>query len=119
MMHDPKIEQYREKYKEMEDKMAEKFGDDCLVRHFRGQPLPGMFPTLADRDCAIHGIIRGDVLDIEEQSFRLADYRHRLSDPGEMNELINDFREMTWNAVDILHKKYAIKWASLSNSYTV
>ena len=119
MMHDPKIEQYREKYKEMEDKMAEKFGDDCLVRHFRGQPLPGMFPTLADRDSAIRGIIRGDVLDIEEQSFRLADYRHLLSDPGEMNELINDFREMTWNAVDILHKKYAIKWASLSNSYTV
>lgn len=119
MMHDPKIEQYREKYKEMEDKMAEKFGDDCLVRHFRGQPLPGMFPTLADRDSAIHGIIRGDVLDIEEQAFRSMEYRHRLSDPGEMNELINDFRDMTWNAVDILNKKYCIKWASLSNSYTV
>jgi len=119
MMHDPKIEQYREKYKEMEDKMAEKFGEDCLVRHFRGQPLPCMFPTQSDRDSAIHGIIRGDVLDIEEQAFKSADYRHRLSDPGEMNELINDFREMTWSAVDILNKKYCIKWASLSNSYTV
>lgn len=80
MMHDPKIEQYREKYKEMEDKMAEKFGEDCLVRHFRGQPLPCMFPTRSDRDSAIHGIIRGDVLDIEEQAFKSADYRHRLSD---------------------------------------
>lgn len=119
MMHDPKIEQYREKYKEMEDRMAEKFGEDCLVRHFRGQPLPSMFPTQSDRDSAIHGIIRGDVLDIEEQAVRSADYRHRLSDPSEMNELINDFREMTWNAVDILNKKYCIKWASLSNSYTV
>lgn len=58
-------------------------------------------------------------LDNEEQAFRAADYRHRLSDPGEMNELINDFRDMTWNAVDILNKKYCIKWASLSNSYTV
>lgn len=119
MMHDPKIEQYREKYKEMEDKMAEKFGEDCLVRHFRGQPLPSMFPSKSDRDSAIHGIIRGDVLDIEEQAVRSSDYRHRLSDPSEMNELINDFREMTWNAVDILNKKYCIKWASLSNSYTV
>lgn len=119
MMHDPKIEQYREKYKEMEDKMAEKFGEDCLVRHFRGQPLPCMFPTQSDRDSAIHGIIRGDVLDIEELAFKSADYRHLLSDSGEMNELINDFREMTWNAIDILNKKYCIKWSSLSNSYTV
>lgn len=119
MMHDPKIEQYREKYKEMEDRMAEKFGEDCLVRHFRGQPLSGMFPTLADRDSAIHGIIRGDVLDVEEQALRSTDYRHRISDPGGMNELINDFREMTWNAVDILNRKYRIKWASLSNAYAV
>ena len=119
MMHDPKIEQYRKKYKEMEDMMAEKFGEDCLVRHFRGQPLSGMFPTLADRDSAIHGIIRGDVLDVEEQALRSTDYRHRISDPGGMNELINDFREMTWNAVDILNRKYRIKWASLSNAYAV
>lgn len=116
MMHDPKIEQYRVKYKEMEDEMAEKFGEDCLVRGY-GVPLPGMFPTLADRDSAIHGIIRDDVLCIEEQAFSL-DYRYRLSNPSKMNELINDFREMTWNAVDILNKKYCIKWASLSNSYT-
>lgn len=114
MMHDPKIEQYREKYKEMEDRMAEKFGEDCLVRHFRDQPLF----TLADRDSAIHGIIRGDVLNVEEQALRSTDYRHRISDPGGMNELINDFREMTWNAVDILNRKYRIKWASLSNAYT-
>ena len=118
MMHDPKIEQYREKYKEMEDRMAEKFGEDCLVRHL-GQPLSGMFPTLADRDSAIHGIIRGDVLDVEEQALRSTDYRHHISDPGGMNELINDFREMTWNAVDILNRKYRIKWASLSNAYAV
>ena len=120
MMHDPKIEQYREKYKEMEDEMAEKFGEDVLVRHFRGgQPMPGMFPTKSDRDSAIHGIIRGDTLDIEEQCVWAKDFRRLLSDPGEMYELINDFREMTWNAVDILNKKYCIKWASLSNSYTV
>lgn len=115
MMHDPKIEQYRGKYKEMEDRMAEKFGEDCLVRHFRGQPLF----TLADRDSAIHGIIRGDVLNVEEQALRSTDYRHRISDPGGMNELINDFREMTWNAVDILNRKFRIKWTSLSNAYTV
>ena len=119
MIHDPKIEQYREKYKEMEDKMAEKFGEDCLVRHFHGQPLPCMFPTQSDRDSAIHGIIRNSVLDIADQTIRTADNRRRMPDPGGMNELINDFREMTWNTVDVLNKKYCIKWASLSNSYTV
>lgn len=119
MMHDPKIEQYREKYKEMEDRMAEKFGEDCLVRHFRGQPLSGMFPTLADRDATIRDIIHNSVLDIADQSIRTADNRRRLPDPSGMNELINDFREMTWNTVDVLNKKYCIKWASLSNSYTV
>ena len=119
MMHDPKIEQYREKYKEMEDKMAEKFGEDCLVCHFHGQPLPCMFPSKSDRDAAIHGIICNFVLNIADQTIRTADNRRRLSDPSGMNELINDFREMTWNAVDVLNKKYCIKWASLSNSYTV
>ena len=120
MMHDPKIEQYRKKYKEMEDRMAEKFGEDCLVRYFYGQPLPPCtFPSKSDRDAAIHGIIRDDVLDIADQTIRTADNRRRMPDPGGMNELINDFREMTWNTVDVLNKKYCIKWASLSNSYTV
>ena len=119
MMHDPKIEQYRKKYKEMEDRMAEKFGEDCLVRHFHGQPLSCMFPSKSDRDAAIHGIIRNYVLDIADQTIRTADNRRRLPDPGGMNALINDFREMTWNTVDVLNKKYCIKWASLSNSYMV
>ena len=119
MIHDPKIEQYRKKYKEMEDRMAEKFGEDCLVRYFYGQPLPCMFTSKSDRDAAIHSIIRDDVLDIADQTIRTADNRRRMPDPGGMNELINDFREMTWNTVDVLNKKYCIKWASLSNSYTV
>ena len=118
MMHDPKIEQYREKYKEMEDRMAEKFGEDCLVRSL-GQPLSCMFPSKSDRDAAIHNIIRNSVLDIADQTIRTADNRRRMPDPGGMNELINDFREMTWNTVDVLNKKYCIKWASLSNSYMV
>ena len=117
MMNDPKIEQYRKKYKEMEDRMAEKFGEDCLVRHL-GQPLSSMFPSKSDRDAAIRGIIRNSVLDIADQTIRTADNRRRMPDPSEMNELINDFREMTWNTVDVLNKKYCIKWASLSNSYT-
>lgn len=119
MMNDPKIEQYRKKYKEMEDMMAEKFGEDCLVRRFHGQPLPCMFQSKSDRDATIRDIIRNDVLDIADQTIRTADNRLRLPDPSGMNELINDFREMTWNAVDVLNKKYCIKWASLSNSYTV
>ena len=118
MMNDPKIEQYRKKYKEMEDRMAEKFGEDCLVRSL-GQPLSCMFPSKSDRDAAIHDIIRNSVLDIADQTIRTADNRRRMPDPGGMNELINDFREMTWNTVDVLNKKYCIKWASLSNSYTV
>ena len=118
MMNDPKIEQYRKKYKEMEDRMAEKFGEDCLVRSL-GQPLSCMFPSKSDRDAAIHNIIRNSVLDIADQTIRTADNRRRMPDPGGMNELINDFREMTWNTVDVLNKKYCIKWASLSNSYTV
>lgn len=118
MMNDPKIEQYRKKYKEMEDRMAEKFGEDCLVRSL-GQPLSCMFPSKSVRDVAIHNIIRNSVLDIADQTIRTADNRHRMPDPGGMNELINDFREMTWNTVDVLNKKYCIKWASLSNSYTV
>ena len=118
MMNDPKIEQYRKKYKEMEDRMAEKFGEDRLVRSL-GQPLSCMFPSKSDRDAAIHNIIRNSVLDIADQTIRTADNRRRMPDPGGMNELINDFREMTWNTVDVLNKKYCIKWASLSNSYTV
>ena len=118
MMNDPKIEQYRKKYKEMEDRMAEKFGEDCLVRSL-GQPLSCMFPSKSVRDVAIHNIIRNSVLDIADQTIRTADNRRRMPDPGGMNELINDFREMTWNTVDVLNKKYCIKWASLSNSYTV
>ena len=118
MMNDPKIEQYRKKYKEMEDRMAEKFGEDCLVRSL-GQPLSCMFPSKSVRDAAIHNIIRNSVLDIADQTIRTADNRRRMPDPGGMNELINDFREMTWNTVDVLNKKYCIKWASLSNSYTV
>lgn len=118
MMNDPKIEQYRKKYKEMEDRMAEKFGEDCLVRSL-GQPLSCMFPSKSDRDAAIHDIIRNSVLDIADQTIRTADNRRRMPDPGGMNELINDFCEMTWNTVDVLNKKYCIKWASLSNLYTV
>ena len=119
MMKDPKIAQYRKKYKEMEDMMAEKFGEDCLVRHFHGQPHPCMFQSKSDCDATIRDIIRNDVLDIADQTIRTADNRRRLPDPSGMNELINDFREMTWNTVDVLNKKYCIKWASLSNSYTV
>lgn len=120
MMNDPKIEQYRKKYKEMEDRMAEQFGEDCLVRYFLGRPpLPCMFQSKSDRDATIRDIIRNDVLDIADQTIRTADNRRRMPDPGGMNELINDFREMTWNTVDVLNKKYCIKWASLSNSCTV